>query len=50
MDHRDEWHEGGVTDPTNADPYCGHHNRLKHRHRHKSRSTIRHVSGSGSGT
>lgn len=30
IDHVDEWHHGGRTDPANASLLCGYHNRLKH--------------------
>ena len=31
VDHTDEWHSGGVTDPGNAGPLCARHNRWKTR-------------------
>jgi hypothetical protein len=37
LDHTIPYSKGGSTDPTNADLYCGHHNRHKHRHGYTAR-------------
>lgn len=37
IDHLDPWSRGGPTDPANAAPLCGWHNRWKHDHRYRIR-------------